>query len=580
MSRMSIAFVTDAGYLPWCGTALLSAVDAHPGQDLDLHVVHDGTLTDADTERLREVVRAPATLTVHAVDPARVRHLPRLSRFGSVVWLRFLLPELLPDHDRVVYLDADTFVADDLWSLATADLAGNPVGAVANVVPAPDWPRLARLGFSDPADVLNSGVLVMDLARMRAEDTWGQIGDTVAAFADQIAWPDQDALNLVCAGRWTRLHPRFNAQNSVFAWPEPAQGVFGAAAVAEAVADPAVVHFEGPSLCKPWHALSTHPWRDRYRATLARTPWAGTRWEDDGRPVRVIGRLPERWQLPAYRQLVGLRDDRRGAARSLAGAARARARAVVRPASGPTTGPPADPTRVPPHPLSTASPDHRRIVQRCLPFTMGSPERLLATIDATEYVLARGVPGAFAECGVWRGGSVLAMILSLQAAGVDDRDVFLFDTFEGMTAPTAEDTSAFHAPAAEEWAAVGEDEHDRAYGDLFSAETFGEGQVRRLLHATGYPPERIHLVRGPVEETLPAAAPDGLALLRLDTDWYESTRHELEHLYPRLATGGVLIVDDYGHWEGARKAADEHLAGHPALLLARSDYTGRMAVKH
>ena len=81
-------------------------------------------------------------------------------------------------------------------------------------------------------------------------------------------------------------------------------------------------------------------------------------------------------------------------------------------------------------------------------------------------------------------------------------------------------------------------------------------------------------------DTLPASAPSQIALLRLDTDWYESTRHELEHLYPRLATGGVLIVDDYGHWEGARKATDEHLAAHPALLLSRSDYTGRMAVKH
>jgi lipopolysaccharide biosynthesis glycosyltransferase len=582
VSRLSIAFVTDAGYLPWCGTALLSCVDAHPGQDLDLHVVHDGSLSTADVERLRAVVRGPATLTVHAVGPARVRHLPRLSRFGSVVWLRFLLPELLPDHDRIVYLDADTFVVGDLWSLAGSDLDGNPVGAVANVVPAADWTRLAALGFSDPADVLNSGVLVMDLDRMRREDTWGQIGDTVAAFADQIAWPDQDALNLVCAGRWAKLHPRFNAQNSLFAWPEQAQGVFGPAAAAEAVADPAVVHFEGPSLCKPWHALSTHPWRDRYRATLARTPWADVALDDDGRPVRLIGRLPERWQLAAYRRLVGWRDDRRGAARSLAGAAKARARAAMRPAAAAGGGaPPADPTRLPPHPLSTASPEHRRIVQRCLPFTMGSPERLLATIDATEYVIARGVPGAFAECGVWRGGSVLAMLLTLQATGVDDRDVYLFDTFTGMTAPTEEDTSAFHAPATEEWAAASSSERgERAYGGLFSEDTFGQAQVRRLLHATGYPSERIHLVPGPVEETLPGAAPDDLALLRLDTDWYESTRHELEHLYPRLATGGVLIIDDYGHWEGARKAADEHLAQHPALLLSRSDYTGRMAVKH
>jgi hypothetical protein len=98
--------------------------------------------------------------------------------------------------------------------------------------------------------------------------------------------------------------------------------------------------------------------------------------------------------------------------------------------------------------------------------------------------------------------------------------------------------------------------------------------------ATGYPAERVHLVRGPVEETLPAAAPERLALLRLDTDWYASTRHELEHLYPRLVDGGVLIVDDYGHWQGARQAVDEYFAGTaPPPLLHRIDYTARIGVK-
>jgi hypothetical protein len=87
-------------------------------------------------------------------------------------------------------------------------------------------------------------------------------------------------------------------------------------------------------------------------------------------------------------------------------------------------------------------------------------------------------------------------------------------------------------------------------------------------------------VSGPVETTLPAQAPDRLALLRLDTDWYASTRHELEQLYPRLVREGVLIVDDYGHWEGAREAVDEYFAANgPAPLLQRVDYTGRMAVK-
>src|SRR5436309_1043008 len=94
------------------------------------------------------------------------------------------------------------------------------------------------------------------------------------------------------------------------------------------------------------------------------------------------------------------------------------------------------------------------------------------------------------------------------------------------------------------------------------------------------PADRVHMVAGPVEETLPDHAPGQLALLRLDTDWYESTRQELEHLYPRLAHGGVLIVDDYGHWAGARRAVDEYFAREAPLLLSRIDYTARIAIKH
>ena len=95
--------------------------------------------------------------------------------------------------------------------------------------------------------------------------------------------------------------------------------------------------------------------------------------------------------------------------------------------------------------------------------------------------------------------------------------------------------------------------------------------------ATGYPAERLHFVEGKVEDTIPEQAPERIALLRLDTDWYESTRHELEHLYPRLSPGGVLIIDDYGHWEGARQAVDEYFKGE--VYLHRIDYTGRLAIK-
>ena len=219
----------------------------------------------------------------------------------------------------------------------------------------------------------------------------------------------------------------------------------------------------------------------------------------------------------------------------------------------------------------------RAIVRRALPYTMTGEPRLRALVHAVRDIVRRDVPGAFAECGVWRGGSVLAMILTLQQLGREDRDIHLYDTFEGMTEPTAHDVSEHDPPALETWSEA-RARGVKAWPELF--EDFDEERVRETVLGSGYPPERVHFVRGPVEATLPEHAPGSLALLRLDTDWYESTRHELEHLYPRLSEGGVLIVDDYGHWEGARRAVDEYFAQHPPRpRLDAVDYTCRIGVK-
>lgn len=231
--------------------------------------------------------------------------------------------------------------------------------------------------------------------------------------------------------------------------------------------------------------------------------------------------------------------------------------------------------------LDALSPEDRPIVDRALPYTMTGVARLQALIDGVRYLAARDIEGAFVECGVWRGGSVLAMIATLQSLGAPPRDIWLYDTFEGMTEPTEADVSELEPPPLETWRAA-QARGERPWGELFGADVYGEEQVRATLLATGYPAERLHFVRGPVEQTLPAQRPDGpLALLRLDTDWYESTRHELVHLYPALARGGLLIIDDYGHFQGARAAVDEYFgaAEEPPLLLTRVDYTARLAVK-
>jgi hypothetical protein len=210
---------------------------------------------------------------------------------------------------------------------------------------------------------------------------------------------------------------------------------------------------------------------------------------------------------------------------------------------------------------------------------MTTPQRIVATIDAVTYVLRRDIPGALVECGVWKGGSVLAMIRALQSKGVDDRDIYLFDTFEGMTRPTEHDTSSYAPPALEVWTAS-EQERTVPWNGLFTPDVYNIDTVRSLILGTGYPERHIHFVKGRVEDTLPEAAPPSLALLRLDTDWYDSTWHELVHLYPLLSSGGVLIIDDYGHWDGCRAAVDRYFQEIEApIFLSRIDYTGRVGIK-
>jgi len=220
------------------------------------------------------------------------------------------------------------------------------------------------------------------------------------------------------------------------------------------------------------------------------------------------------------------------------------------------------------------SQDYAKIIPASVPWTMTSPERLYVLINAVLYLSRNQIEGDIVECGVWKGGSMLAILKTLLQYGDTTRDLFLYDTFEGMTQPGAMDVDYVGSSGIEAFKAqqTGPDSSGFCYAPL-------DG-VKQLLGGTGYPKERIHYVQGKVEETLPAQLPGKIALLRLDTDWYESTKHELEHLFPRLVPGGVLIIDDYGHWKGSKQAVDEYFsAGQAPILLNRIDYSGRVAVK-
>ncbi len=230
------------------------------------------------------------------------------------------------------------------------------------------------------------------------------------------------------------------------------------------------------------------------------------------------------------------------------------------------------PTAAGPEPVPDLSAADNEILRQVAPFTMTSPERLIALIKAVDYTVEHNLPGDFVECGVWRGGSMMAAALKLIQLKATDRRIHLFDTFEGMPPPTDHDVSIFQESAQSLLASDHRDEGVKCFADL--------ADVTANLGRTGYPSDRLFFHRGKVEDTLPAAAPAQIALLRLDTDWFESTRHELVHLYPRLTDWGAMIIDDYGHWQGARRAVDEYLAelDHPSFLH-RIDYTGRVLIK-
>lgn len=222
--------------------------------------------------------------------------------------------------------------------------------------------------------------------------------------------------------------------------------------------------------------------------------------------------------------------------------------------------------------LADLSPADREIVARVSPFTMTSLERRASLLGAVDHVVKHGIAGDMVECGVWRGGSMMAVALALIARGDTSRHLYLYDTFEGMSEPTEADRALSGESA--------QAQLERADRDHALWAVAGFEDVQANLASTGYPAERIHYVKGKVEDTLPATLPQRIALLRLDTDWYESTRHELTHLYPLLSRNGLLIIDDYGHWQGAKQAVDEYFANSAEpVFLHRVDYTARLLVK-
>lgn len=218
--------------------------------------------------------------------------------------------------------------------------------------------------------------------------------------------------------------------------------------------------------------------------------------------------------------------------------------------------------------------DFAEIYKKCKEYTKTSKERMYAMHKATKYITESNIPGTIVECGVWRGGSVMVSVLTLIGMDINDRKFCLYDTYKGMVEPTEKDvTLKRNDPARKRWEDGKRDGYNAwAYASL--------DEVKHNLFSTGYSEERFKFVVGKVEDTIPSQMPDEIAILRLDTDWYDSTKHELVNLFPRLVKGGVLIIDDYGCFKGAKDAVDEFIKeNNIKILLHRVDGAGRVGIK-
>ena len=213
--------------------------------------------------------------------------------------------------------------------------------------------------------------------------------------------------------------------------------------------------------------------------------------------------------------------------------------------------------------------DFEDIYKICKPFTMTSRKKMERLYEAVIYINEKNIAGSFVECGVFKGGSVMNMALT-QLKYPKLVHIYLYDTFEGMTPEGEFDITHQDIPASK----ILKNKSKLCIADL--------DQVKQNLKLTSYPQEFFHFHKGDVALTLKEQVPQKIALLRLDTDWYESTKLELEVLYSKLVKGGILILDDYGYWKGARKAADDFFSSleiDPEFQKLESGISGVIHIK-
>lgn len=270
---LHIACAADQRYLAHSAAMLHSVLAHSPEHSVHVHYLHGPRLSPEAISRLTGMAEHNGdSISFVLVAEETIADLPETSEFTATMWYRIFLPELLPEVDRILYLDIDTIALDSLAPLWGVDVSGHYVAAVSNVRPPWIVGHPERLGLPASQSYFNSGVLLMNLDAMRRDECTSAIRRYAFEHRLQLVWPDQDALNVVLGGRRLHLHPRWNCMNSILQFPGAVE-VFGVAEVEQARRSPAIRHFEGPSANKPWHVLCATRDRESYRRHRRETPW-------------------------------------------------------------------------------------------------------------------------------------------------------------------------------------------------------------------------------------------------------------------------------------------------------------------
>lgn len=186
-------------------------------------------------------------------------------------------------------------------------------------------------------------------------------------------------------------------------------------------------------------------------------------------------------------------------------------------------------------------------------------ERIECNIKSIDYIINNNIDGDIVEAGVYKGGSILSMILRLEERHILNRQIHLYDTFNGMTESSEYDIDLNNIKAKD---AI----------DDYLCKCDLDSVKNNIKNNSAYPSNLIQYHVGDILKT--KFIPEKISILRLDTDWYESTKFELDNFFDKVSIGGVIMVDDYGHWNGCKKAVDEFLLKHPEIEIEKIDYTG------